>query len=69
MRLQTSNNFEIEVYKVKDRINQPFLRVLLIDEQMRQTILIRNDIKTGIRKTAAVLNNGSGLTDSKNISL
>lgn len=49
---------EVELYKVKERINQLFLGVLFLDEQLKQVELVTADINTGIRKTEAMVNNG-----------
>lgn len=49
---------EVELYKLKERINQLFLGVLLFDEQLKQMNLIRDDINNGIKKTEALVKNG-----------
>ncbi|MGV3508794.1 MAG: TolC family protein [Sphingobacteriaceae bacterium] len=49
---------EVELYKLKDRINQLYLGILLLDEQIKQIELVKADIKTGIRKTEALVKNG-----------
>jgi outer membrane protein TolC len=51
-------NLEVELYKIKDRINQLFFGALLIDEQFKQNELLKKDIQTGINKTSAALSNG-----------
>jgi outer membrane protein TolC len=51
-------NLEVELYKIKDRINQLFFGALLIDEQFNQNELLKKDIQTGINKTSAALTNG-----------
>jgi len=49
---------EVELYKLKDRINQLFLGVLYLDEQVKQANLIKQDLNTGIKTTEARVNNG-----------
>lgn len=49
---------EVELYKLKDRINQLYLGILLFDEQIKQIELVKTDIKTGILKTEALVKNG-----------
>jgi outer membrane protein TolC len=53
-----TQNLEIELYKIKDRINQLFFGALLIDDQFHQNELLKKDIQTGIDKTSAALSNG-----------
>jgi outer membrane protein TolC len=58
---------EVELYKLKDRINQLFFGILLIDAQMRQTELLKKDIQSGIDKTSAALANGTALKSNVNM--
>jgi outer membrane protein TolC len=58
---------EVELYKLKDRINQLFFGILLIDAQMRQTELLKKDIQSGIDKTNAALANGTALKSNVNM--
>lgn len=57
-------NLEVELYKVKDRINQLFFGILLIDEQLAQNNLTKKDIQTGINKVTAALRNGTEFRSS-----
>lgn len=52
---------EVELYKLKDRINQLFFGILLIDAQIEQTELLKKDIQAGIDKTNAAIANGTAL--------
>lgn len=58
---------EVELYKLKDRINQLFFGILLIDAQIRQTELLKKDIQSGIDKTSAALANGTALKSNVNM--
>lgn len=49
---------EVELYKIKERINQLYLGVLYLDEQLKQVDLIKDDIQTGIKRVEAQVNNG-----------
>ena len=51
----------VELYQLKDRINQLFFGILLIDAQVQQTILLKKDIQSGIEKTNAAIANGTAL--------
>jgi len=50
---------EVELYKVKDRINQLYLGILLVDEQVKQVDLVKNDIQLGIKRVEAQVKNGT----------
>jgi outer membrane protein TolC len=52
---------EVELYKLKERINQLYFGILLIDAQLEQTELVKKDIQTGIDKTNAAITNGTAL--------
>jgi len=58
---------EVELYKLKDRINQLFFGILLIDEQLKQNVLIKNDIQLGLNKTNAAISNGTALKSSADV--
>jgi outer membrane protein TolC len=56
---------EVELYKVKDRINQLYLGILLVDEQMKQVDLVKNDIQLGIKRVEAQVKNGTAFRSSQ----
>jgi outer membrane protein TolC len=58
---------DVELYKLKERINQLFFGVLLVDEQIKQVELLRNDIQLGLRKAEALVNNGTAFKSSVDI--
>lgn len=49
---------EVELYNVRDRINQLYLGILYLDAQLQQAALVKEDLQTGIKKTAAQVQNG-----------
>ena len=49
---------EVELYKLKERINQVFLGILFLDEQLKQVELVKADIQTGIKRVEAQVQNG-----------
>lgn len=57
----------VELYKLKDRINQLFFGMLLIDAQLRQTDLLKKDIQAGLDKTGAAIANGIALKSSADL--
>ena len=50
---------EIELYKIRERINQLFFGVLLVDEQLKQIDLLKNDLQTNIARAESALRNGT----------
>ena len=58
---------EVELFKLKERINQLFFGVLLIDAQIQQNELLKKDILTGIDKTNGAIANGIALRSSADI--
>jgi len=58
---------EVELYKLKERINQLFLGVLYLDEQLKQVDLIKADLNNGIKKVEAQVNNGVAFKSNLNL--
>ena len=58
---------EVELYKLEERISQIYLSVLYIDEQLRQTQLIRDDLSTGMKKIEAQVTNGVAFKSNLNL--
>lgn len=57
---------EVELYKLRERINQLFLGVLYLDEQIKQADLIKQDLNTGIKTITAKVNNGVAFKSNLN---
>ncbi len=57
----------VELYKLYERINQLFLGIIMLDEQVHQIDLIKNDIQTGINKVEAQVNNGVSFRSNLNV--
>ena len=58
---------EVELYKVKERVNQLYLSVLYLDEQLKQVELVKTDLSTGLKKTEAMVNNGVAFRSNVNL--
>ncbi len=58
---------EVELYKLKERINNIYFGILLIDAQIQQTELLKKDIQSGLDKTNASINNGIALKSSADL--
>lgn len=57
MQTQLVNN-EVDVYKIRERINQLYLGTLLMDEQLRLNALVDKDLEDGKGRVEAAINNG-----------
>jgi len=59
-------NINTQLYALKDRINQLFFGVILIDGQLEQNDLSKKDIQTGINNVQARINNGTDFNSNLN---
>lgn len=50
---------EVELYKIKERINQLFFGILLVDEQTAQIELLQKDLERNIKRAEAAVKNGT----------
>ena len=50
---------EVELYKIKDRINQIYFGILLLDQQLAQVELLKKDILASSAKVKASIENGT----------
>lgn len=53
-----AQKLEVEIYKLKERINQLYFGTILIEAQLKQTELVRNDLESTIKKIEAAVTNG-----------
>jgi outer membrane protein TolC len=60
----SQKNLEVELYTLKDRVNQVFFGTLLIDQQLIQNDLLKKDIQNSIDKMQEAVNNGTALQSS-----
>ncbi|WP_286925622.1 TolC family protein [Flavobacterium sp. UBA4197] len=65
--LVEAQKLEVELYKLKERINDLYFGILLVNEQLRQNALKKDDIALGIKKTEAQLANGTVFRSSLDI--
>lgn len=50
---------EIDLYKIKERINQLYFGILLVDEQAAQIALLQEDLERNIKRAEAAVKNGT----------
>lgn len=55
---------EVNLYALRDRVNQVYFGVLLIEKELLQNAIQQQDIKNGIDKTQALVNNGNAYRSS-----
>ncbi len=58
---------EVELYQVREKINQLYLGILLIDQQLEQVKLVSDDIQSGINKVDAQVRNGLAFKANLNL--
>lgn len=58
---------EVELYQVKDRINQIYLGILFIDAEIKQTDLLKQDVLVGIKQVEAQVKNGVAFKSNLNV--
>lgn len=58
---------EVELYQLKERINQIYFGILLIDAQLAQVQTLKADIRSGISKMQAAFENGAVLKSEVDI--
>lgn len=60
-------SLEVELYKLKDRINQLFFGILLVERQMAQAAITNKDIEAALKKMEAAIANGTALKSSGDV--
>lgn len=58
---------EVELYQLKNRINDLFFGILLLQEQATQSHLVKQDIASGLKKTEAAIANGVALRSAADV--
>ena len=57
---------EVELYQLKDRVNQVYLSILFLDEEIKQASLTKQDILSGIKRVEVQVKNGVALRSGLN---
>lgn len=59
---------DVTMYSIRERVNQLFFSVLLIDEQLAQNKLLQDDLKLGLNTVSAMMKGGiANQTDVDNV--
>lgn len=65
--LVEDQKLEVELYKIKERINQIYFGALLINEQIAQIDLVKKDIETSLLKMESAIRNGTAFRTNADI--
>jgi outer membrane protein TolC len=65
--LVEDQKIEIELYKIRERINQIYFGALLLDEQLLQVDLIKKDLASSIQKVESSIRNGTAFKTNADI--
>ncbi len=57
-RIIDQQKIEVELYRLREKVQQIFLSILYVDEQLKQVGLLQKDIDNGLRKVEAQLSQG-----------
>ncbi len=57
--LVEQEKINVEMQKMREKVRQLYLGVLMMDEQIRQTDIVASDLTAGIKKMEAALKNGT----------
>ncbi|MGC3944285.1 MAG: TolC family protein [Chryseolinea sp.] len=60
-------SLDVELYKLHERVNQLYFGALLIDGQLEQQVLIREDLENGLKLAEASITNGTALKSSADL--
>jgi outer membrane protein TolC len=60
-------SLQVELYKLKERVHQLFFGILLVDEQLEQTVIKEKDLNSGIAKINATIQNGTAYKSSADV--
>lgn len=52
---------EVELYQIRNRIDELFFGILLLQEQIRQSELVKDDLVAALKKTEAAIANGTAI--------
>ncbi|PSR53720.1 transporter [Adhaeribacter arboris] len=65
---ETENQrLEVELYKLREQVNQMYFAIILLEEQARQASLLQKDLAIGIKRTQAQVANGITFKSNLNV--
>ena len=58
---------QVELYKVKERVNQSFFAILLCQGQLRQVQLVNADLESALAKASSAVRNGVAIKSNEDV--
>ncbi|QMU28013.1 TolC family protein [Adhaeribacter radiodurans] len=62
-----SQRLEVELYKLREQVNQLYFAIILLEEQTKQAALFQKDLTIGIKRTQAQVANGVTFKSNLNV--
>lgn len=59
------DKLKVEIYKLKERVNQLFFGILLADEQLKQIVVLKSDLNSGLARMSASVEAGVALKSNE----
>lgn len=59
------DKLKVEIYKLKERVNQLFFGILLADEQLKQIVVLKYDLNSGLARMSASVEAGVALKSNE----
>ena len=66
-RIIDQQKIEVELYRLREKVQQVFLSVLFVDEQLKQVALVQKDIDNGLRKVEAQVAQGVAFRSAEDL--
>jgi outer membrane protein TolC len=63
----SQQQLQTDLYQLRDRLNQLFFGILLVDEQIKQNDLVTKDVQLGYDKTRTSINNGTAFRSNGDV--
>ncbi|OYU94509.1 MAG: transporter [Bacteroidetes bacterium B1(2017)] len=57
---------EVELHAIQEKVNQLYFGILLFEEQLKQTELVKSDIQAGLKRVSASVKFGTALKSNEN---
>jgi outer membrane protein TolC len=62
-----AQRLEVEIYQLRDRINDLFFGIMLLQEQIAQSELVKQDLETALRKVEGSIRYGTALKSAADV--
>lgn len=62
-----TQSVEVELYSLRERVNNLYFGILLLDQHLKQNDLYKNDLRIGLKTVTAQIQNGTALRSNADI--